>query len=367
MRRTLGVLIALAVTVPAAAADLKDGLQKGTPTLKSAGALAFAPEGILFVADTKDAAIYAIATNDQKGDASQPINVEKIDAKVAALLGSTPQDVTINDIAVNPASGTAYLSVSRGNGPRAAAVILTVNSAGKLDELSLENVMFAKATLPNAPADAVQGEGRRRGNPRTESITDLAYDNGYVVVAGLSNEEFASKLRSIPFPFQQVAGGTSVEIFHGAHGQYETRSPVRTFTMFRIDGEPHVLAAYTCTPLVTFPLSDLSAESGKEKVRGTTVAELGNQNRPLDMIVYNKGDKSYLLMANDRRGVMKVSTEDLDRSEGITEKVSGTAGQEYETLETLKGVVQLDKLNDRQALLLVETEEGQNLQTFDLP
>jgi len=60
--------------------------------------------------------------------------------------------------------------------------------------------------------------------------------------------------------------------------------------------------------VVRIPMSSLKAG---EKVNGVTVAELGNGNRPLDMIVYTKGGKDYLLMANNKRGVMKV---DLARS-----------------------------------------------------
>ena len=56
------------------------------------------------------------------------------------------------------------------------------------------------------------------------------------------------------------------------------------------------------------------------------MAELGNRNRPLDMVVYNKGGKDYLLMANSARGVMKVDLTDVDKSNGITERVADTAG-----------------------------------------
>ncbi len=45
-----------------------------------------------------------------------------------------------------------------------------------------------------------------------------------MIVAGLSNEEFASTLRSLPFPFKEGESETSVEIYHGAHGKFETRS-----------------------------------------------------------------------------------------------------------------------------------------------
>ena len=70
---------------------------------------------------------------------------------------------------------------------------------------------------------------------------------------------------------------------------------MRAFVPFVIDGEPHLLAGFQCTPLVKFPLNALNP--GK-KVTGTTVAELGNRNRPYDMIVYEKDGKDYLLMAN---------------------------------------------------------------------
>ena len=105
---------------------------------------------------------------------------------------------------------------------------------------------------------------------------------------------------------------------------------------FTIDGEPNILAGFTCTPLVKFPVKN--SKPGK-KVRGTTVAELGNRNRPLDMIVYKKGGKDYLLMANSARGVMKVSTKNIERTDGITEPVTGggIAGQTYDTIKELEG------------------------------
>ena len=88
------------------------------------------------------------------------------------------------------------------------------------------------------------------------------------------------------------------------------------------------------------------------------------------MIVYQQGDKSFLLMANSTRGVMKISTENIEDQEGITERVGGggLAGLTYETIEELKGVVQLDRLNDTQAVILVQTDSGaQDLRTIELP
>src|SRR5437763_11586350 len=83
-------LLGLALAaLPARAADPLASLKKGTPDLKSAGALAFGPEGILFVGDTRGAALFAIDTGDRP---SRPetgkLNVEGIDSKVAAMLGT---------------------------------------------------------------------------------------------------------------------------------------------------------------------------------------------------------------------------------------------------------------------------------------
>jgi hypothetical protein len=267
----------------------------------------------------------------------------------------------INDLAVNPASGNVFLSLSRGRGPEAKPAILKVDGTGKLSEVNLAKVKFAKATLPNAPAPG--GEGRQ--NRRQESITDLQYVDGRVFVAGLSNEEFASKLRSIPFPFAEADKGTSVEIYHGAHGKFETASPVRTFTAYKIGQETNLLAAYTCTPLVKFPVSELKPG---QKLKGTTIAELGNRNRPLDMIVYKKGGKDYILLANSSRGMMKITTDNIDKIKGIEERIAGTAGLTYETLADLKGVEHLDRLNDENAVLLTKNDAGaMSLKTVALP
>jgi hypothetical protein len=140
---------------------------------------------------------------------------------------------------------------------------------------------------------------------------------------------------------------------------------VRTFAVFDVGGEPNVLAAYTCTPLVKFPLADLKPGS---KIKGTTVAELGNMNRPLDMIVYQKDGKDCLLMSNSSRGVMKVDLANVDKTDGITEHVKGVAGLPYETIEGLKGVKQLDRLDKDHALVLIQADGGAlNLQSIELP
>ena len=358
IRLKLGmVFAALAIlAAPAFGQELTKDMKKGAPDLKSAGPLAFAPEGVLFVGDPAGGAIFALSTEDTKGNPEEvKHNVQAIDEKIASALGIAPNDLLINDLAINPATGKAYLSVSRGRGPGAAPVIVVVDGAGKITELSLKEIAFSKAALPNPVAE---------GKSRAEAITDLAYADGRVIVAGLSNEEFSSNLRSIPFPFKDSNAGTGVEIFHGAHGRFETKSPVRTFALYTVANQQNVLAAYTCTPLVRFPLDELKPGA---KVRGTTVAELGNRNRPLSMIVYQKGGKDYALMANSSRGVMKIALENIESQKGITEKINDKAGQTYETIGSLKGVLELDRLNKGHAVILVKDGGPTNLQTIPLP
>ncbi len=190
----------------------------------------------------------------------------------------------------------------RGQGTNATAALLRVDGAGKIDVVALDKVKYSKVDLPNAPAAAADASPR---NPRTSSVTDMAFVDGRLYVAGLSNEEFSSKLRSVPYPFTAVDGGTSVEIYHGNHGAFETRSPVYTFVPYKVNGETNLIAGYLCTPLVKFPVNSLQPGA---KVLGTTIAELGNRNRPLDMIVYKKDGKEFLLMSNNSRGVMKIPT-----------------------------------------------------------
>src|SRR6266568_4972865 len=117
----------------ARAGDLTSNLKKGTPDLKSAAALAFGPEGILFVGDSQGAAVFAIATGDQKpGAASGALKIEGIDEKIASMLGTNTKGIRITDLAVNPASGNAYLSVMRGAGPDANAVLMRVERSGMI-------------------------------------------------------------------------------------------------------------------------------------------------------------------------------------------------------------------------------------------
>jgi hypothetical protein len=359
MRTTLTLLAAAVLAGPAAAdpaADPTAGMTTGTPELKAVSALAFAPGGVLLVGDPVSAAIYAIATGDTAPAGKDDVKLENVADAAGSLLGVPGNQVAVNDLKVNPASGNVYLAVTRKGGTPAPA-ILKLGRDGKLADVPMKDVKFSVAKIPNATE-----------KNRTEAITNIGYADGKVIVAGLSNEDFASTLRAIPFPFQTAAKGAGVEIFHGAHGRYETNAPVRTFVTMKLKEKEEILAAYTCTPLVRIPVDELKDGA---KVKGTTIAELGNRNRPLDMIVYAKDGKDYILMANSARGVMKIPAETFADAGGITEPVrggTGTAGVKYETISALKGVEQLDKLDDARAVMLVKGDNNAlNVVTVPLP
>lgn len=358
-------LTALALgLVPLTPAAITTGMKEGRPEFKSMNQLAFGPDGVLFIADTKSAAITAIATGDTKSAGTATIKAEAINQKIAALAGTSADQIVIEDLAVNPISRQAYLAVSRGRGPDAVPLLVRVKADGQAELVSLDRIAFARAELPNPAPDAPVGEGNRQSNRRLEAITDIAYTDGRLLVAGLSNEEFSSTLRAIPVPFQSVDRGTAVEIYHGAHGAFETRAPVRTFVPYRVGNEDHVLAAYTCTPLVQFALGELKPGA---KITGKTIAEFGNGNRPLDMIVYQKGGKDFLLLANNNRGVMKVATQPIGTAAAITSRVADTQGLAFEKIDWA-GVNQLDRFDARHAIVVRKgTGDALNLETLALP
>ena len=356
---------AVAATLTAARPSARtEHATSGTgPTMQSIGPLSFGPQGVLYAADPLGATIYALDLGaSARGGAQGTANVDGIDTKIAAMLGTDSAGITITDLAVDSRTRNSYISVMRGRGADAKPVIFRVDGAGKIALVGFDALQFTSVALPN-PVDA--NPAAARGNPRMQAVTDMAFQDGKLYVAGLSNEEFSSKLWAVPYPFASADRGSSVEIFHGNHGRLETRSPVYTFVPYAIGNEPHLIGGYLCTPLVKFPLSSLAPGA---KVRGTTIAELGAGNRPIDMVLYKKDGAEYLLMANTARGVMKIPTASFGTEPAITEPVKGTAGVKYETIASMTGVQQLDLLDARNAVVLARGANGAlNLQSVPLP
>lgn len=367
LRPKLAVLLAALLSTPALAVD-HYGLESKPIELASVGPLAFGPDGILFVSDPKSATVHAIDTKSHRPAANLNLQTARyeladVKASLASLVGGQPGEVNVVDMAIDPEAGSLFLSVTLGD----RAALATVQTDGQVKLLNLDKVLAATTQLENAPEDKITGEGRRASNKRLESITDLAFAEGNLLVSGLAGATPVSTVRAIGFPFRETGSAAQIEIFHAAHGKDEDYAAIRAFIPINIDGKPSLLAGYTCTPLVRFSLDSL--QKG-DKVRGTTVAELGNQNRPLDMIVYERDGKTYLLVTNTARGVMKIDTADVAGQEELTEPVrgGGTAGVPFSKIDSLTGVVQLAKLGEAHGVILRETQDkGLALATIELP
>jgi hypothetical protein len=356
------LVVSLFLPISAFGADFTASLKPGKADIKFAGPLAFGPDGVLFVGDSLGSAVYAIDTQDRiPAKTAIQIDIKELDVKIAAMLGASPDQLLLNDMAVNPISKNIYVSISRGRSPTGDAIIVRIEPDGKLSVLPLENVKYSRTILNDTRSI------RYRGTWRMESITDLAIIDNQVYVAGLSNEEFSSNLRIIPFPFAPQAGkGTGVEIYHGSHGRWETNAPVRTFVAYKSKETQYILAAYTCTPLVKLPVSALKPGS---KAKGTTIADFGGGNRPLDMVVYRKDGHDYVLMSNSGRGVMKLEIDDLDSYESInSQSDSFETDLPYETVLNLTGIEQLAGFDETHAAVIEVTHDGSlELKTIALP
>ena len=325
-----------------------EGFVTGSVAVKSINSLAFGPQGILFIGDSKSAAIFAIETKDT-GSKSAAVDVKNIDKKLAASLGTTVENISIQDMVVHPETKTVYIAVHNADGTPA----LVKLEGDQFVPVKLDNIRYSSVGLSNVVAtDAKDSRDRPL---RVWTISDLGYYNNQVMVTGLSNLEFSSTFRSIPFPFKDAQDQASLEIYHASHGQYETNSPVKTFTATELDGKSYLIASYTCTPLVVFPMDEL--KSGKH-VKGRTVAELGNRNTPLDIVTMTKDGKKYLLLANSNRALMKISYDNLASfNESLSKPVEGTEGVEFMALPYVN-VLQLDKLDDENFVMLQRKADG---------
>lgn len=356
------------------------GLQRGSVALRSSGPITFGPDGVLFVADNAAATIHAIDVGDTgETSGAEPFDLEHVDERVASYLGAAVSDVVIRDLAVHPVTHNVYLSVQRGHGDDARAVLVRVDHLdGSLSDLDLIDVPTASVQLDDAPDEAddrsdvtlpTDGSGEEltfgdrtirilKRPIRMATVTDLACIGDALFVAGLSNEEFASKLRRIPLPFGSDVEANNLEIFHVSHGQWETAAPIRTFVPY--EGGRSILASYTCTPVVHFSLDNVEPDT---KIVGRTVAELGAMNQPLDMVSCTIGGEEHVLVANSSHGLIKIATHDIDTQPALTEPKE-PVGVPRE-VEDLQGIVKLENLNGNYVLALqVDDAGGKHLRSL---
>ncbi len=286
--------------------------------LRSAGALAFGPGNVLFVGDITGAAIHAFDL--RPADLTPQTGVElgnfhnfegrdllrDLDQKLAALLGTTPDRIVINDMVVHAPSAQILMSVERGRSTGALPAIVKLNH-GVLEILKLADIPHSRVSIPDEPDPAAMLEFDTQ---RSFAITDVTYFRGEIFVTGVSNQRFASTIYRIPYPFGPKAKASTVEIWHPVHGEFETRAPIIRQLIREVGGEPHLFAVYGCTPLVRFPLAALKDGA---HVRGDVIGELGYGATPLDMMTFTNpfDHKDYLLVTIDARSASCIAVAEL--------------------------------------------------------
>ncbi|MEL7246817.1 MAG: hypothetical protein AAFO03_00300 [Bacteroidota bacterium] len=350
----VGMVVIAAIVFSGFTLLKQDNLNLENAELPGATVLAFGPENVLFVGDSKAGIVYAIPT--EAKELSDPVsyNLMDFDRMLAKELEMDTRDLIINDLKIHPLSQEAYIAIKKGHAPEAPAMIAVVNPmSGAIHFLDVKQSETTSISVKNPASDELKFW---RDIPASSlTITDIDYYDGHIYVAGLSNSEFASTLRKIAYPFSDKQEAVqSIEVYHAVHTQMETRAPIRTMAIAEVAGTPTLIASYTCTPLVTIPLSEIA--EGHD-VKGKTIAELGYGNTPIDMITYmsQEMDGSYdqkLLITNKHRSgslismaaVAKAMTEG-DGMEGMTASApTGTAGMEITSSPT-SSILHIDNQN----------------------
>jgi hypothetical protein len=351
-----GTAALLILPAPAAppAPDAPDalGMRVAALELQSAGAMTFAPDGMLFVADSRAGQLHAVDVADAgaSGFTESRAMSADLDRKVAAALGTTRDQVRFRDMAVHPRTRSIYFTVARAgeDDVEQGVALVRVSGADAVEVIDLGRIRHSSTALPAAPS---RDEKTPWGQPKwVLSVTDLQFVDGQLWVAGLSNEQFASALRRVPFPFA-APSLTTVEIYHTSHDKYETASPITAFLPLTLGGTPMILAGYGCSPIATFSRAEL-ARGGH--VRGRTVAELGGGNRPIDIIRYQREGKERILIANSDRTLMRIDPADIASAPAMTKPVSQAyepAGVPYLPVASA-GVMQLDDFDDTRVVVL---------------
>jgi len=320
---------------------LTAGFTTGTPDYKSIGQLAFSPSGVLFYADDQAGAVYGVGLGEKASKAGSFAKVPDLGATIAAKLGTTPAGIVVRDMAVSPVSHDVYLSVRKTDGADqnpsnpANYALFRVDPAGKVMPVDLTKLPFGRVAINGTPNKPYFGTEMR-------IISDIAYAKGRILVGALSGDAFKSNLVSVPVPFRQDGVESyATSIYHVSHKRQETASPIETLTVYRDGGKEYLMAAYVCTPVVRFNLDELKPN---EVVKGTTVAELGSGNRPLDMVAYGKPGEQSLLLNNHKFGIIKVSASVARETAAVNETTKadrGNGGQKaypgIDPVEAMKG------------------------------
>jgi hypothetical protein len=275
--------------------------------VRSVGVMTFVGADTVVIADWRASELHALHLLPAARAAPMPFNLKDVAAPIARALRTRPDRLRFEDMAFRPGAELAYITVSVDQGGAAPKpALVSVNAAGTVTVVDLRNTRRTSAAIASRPA---ADKRLWRDVPEAAyTVTDMVYHEGKLYVAGLSNASFASTLRVYDFPFTGAATATSVEMYHAVHDELETRASIRTMVIVTLNGEPNLVAAYTCTPLVTIPLKELKDGA---HIRSKTIAELGWGNTPVDMVTFDIGQGPMVLLANSHKSADLMSVSEI--------------------------------------------------------
>ncbi len=297
--------------------------------MKFAGAMEFSDEGVLFVGDNYNGAIYAFDLTDGVApEQVMPVNIGDIDVKIADVLGVATSALAINDMAVHPVTSEIMVSVTRIGNFESAPAVVKIAQDGGIELLDLNDLPTQRQSLSDFPTDDTKFRPRGLGqNPPLQrdlakgnieltslAIMDMEFHEGELFVSGVATNNFLSTLRRIPYPFTGVQAAANVEMYHISHDQFETRAPIRAMSIQQVDGKTQLVAAYTCSPIV---LIDLEEVVDGAKISARTLMDYGN-GQPIDMVSYSLNGEDMLFLTNNSRSPYVIPVTSLTGAKAYT-------------------------------------------------
>jgi len=252
--------------------------------------------------------------------------------------------IIVNDMIFDSYSKNIYLSVSAKNKKSA---VFEITPTGKIAALDFNKVkhmtidMSAKAT----------------------TFLDMQCYNETLYISTRTSKSFKSAILMIPTTVKADATipSCNLTIYHGNHRIWESHAPAETFTISEIKKTPYFISTTTCTPLVMTRLDKMKPNA---KIKGTTIAELGEGNIPFNIISYTKNQKHYVLTINSEYGVIKTTEKYLLENEKVNESsFNRNANPEIKEMIILKdekwqNVLNAVRIDEERAVVLTMPEAG---------
>ncbi len=314
----------------------------------------FDAKGVLYAADAQTKRVVAIETTDKAGKA-QPVAIADLGAQLAKELGCDASKVHVYDVAVHPLSFAVYLSAGEVRDANAQIPFGNTSTLFRWSGKKFEKIDVAALKPKSAALPA-----------EIFPLGLVVTPKGVIVSSMQQDKNFLSRLHFVATPMKDGAVATSeTDVYHTTHGAWETQSPLLAMTSLTLGKVTHVFGSTMCTPVVRIGVDEVIA--AKEKVKTTTICELGGGNAPLSMMAYAKGNQAALVMATREDGTFKIDGGILTEAASVNEKAAHRQGAKgIEQLGAWVNVKRLAQLDATRAIV-VKAGESLALETVNLP